>query len=386
MTPPLPWTHSIRALACVTVVVWHAVLTILPEGTTGAWHLPFLGLGTVAREAVLVFVILSAYLLGRHWRGGLNDSSRVWSVFRQYLGRRLWRIVPPFWAAVTITIIVMLAFGLDRPEGSHWDTGLPLTPWRAVANYLMVTDIVGIVPVSHPLWTVPVELHLYLLAPLIVLCVARWRIILVASVLCVAVALSAPWFTAPYFLFSFMTSFWLGARRQDWETPTRRATLRLMAPIAAVSLVLLVVVTAAHALPDGPNKYFVTDALVGPVFVAWLFHRDVSGKTTRVVTLLGHRSMVWLGERSYSIYLIHALILECAWRFGVRPLSLGSPGLELVVLIVAGTPLSLIGGAALYHLVEVPSARRSATFGRRSKPTVPATSTSPTGAAVKESR
>lgn len=365
-TRALPWTHSIRAIACLTVIVWHGVLTILPENATGAQRLYILPLGTAAREAVLAFVILSAYLLGRHWTGGLSNSAGTWATFRPYLGRRLWRIVPPFWAAVSVTVVVMLVFGLNHAQGSHWDTGLPLTPWRTVANYLMITDLVGINPLNHPLWTVPVELHLYLFAPLIVACVARARIVLVAAVLCLAVAFGASWFIAPYFLFAFLTTFWVGARRQQWASESLRDTVRLIAPIAAVSLLLLVVVTGAHALPDGPDKYFVADALVGPLLLGWLFHRDVTGTRTWSIAVLSHRSLIWIGERSYSIYLIHALVLELLWRFAVRPLELSPKELEMLVLIAVGVPLSLAAGVVLYRLVELPSVRRGAAFGRPS--------------------
>ncbi|MFI5429210.1 acyltransferase family protein [Aeromicrobium sp. UC242_57] len=148
--PTLPWMDSIRALACAAVIVWHGFLTIVPVAPTSGQQLVSLPLGAAAREAVVVFVLLSGYLLGRHWRGGFSRDD-LGATFRTYMLRRTWRMVPAYWAALALAVLLMLVFGLDQAQGTHWDTGLPLTGWRVATDFLMISDVLGHVPVSHQL-------------------------------------------------------------------------------------------------------------------------------------------------------------------------------------------------------------------------------------------
>jgi peptidoglycan/LPS O-acetylase OafA/YrhL len=52
------------------------------------------------------------------------------------------------------------------------------------------------------------------------------------------------------------------------------------------------------------------------------------------------------------------------WRFLTRPMDLHPKELHMLVLAVIGALLSVMAAEILYRLVEAPSARRSAAFGR----------------------
>lgn len=349
LAPPLRWTDGVRAIACLLVVWWHALLTVVPGDPTAAQRLLVLPLGGAARASVLVFIVLSGYLLGRHWRPGV----------RRYLVRRSWRLLPTYWAAVTLTVLAMAFLGLRHASGSHWDAGLPFTWSRAVADYLLITDLTGEVPLSHQLWTIPVEFHLYFLAPLIV---ALWRsawLLATAAVGTLALVLILPAYPAPFFLFAFMAAFWLGVRRQAVTSVSRADVARILAPVAAAGLVVGALGFALGTLTQSQGRYFLLDALMAPLVLGGLLWGDVMAPGARSLRWLAIRPLAWIGNRSYSIYLVHGLVLELVWRALVRRLGLPeSPAIGL--LMVLGTIGSLAVGLGLYVMVERPTARRSA--------------------------
>lgn len=371
---------SIRAIACAVVIFWHGFLTIVPSDPSSGQRIVSFPLGVAAREAVITFVVLSGYLLGRHWKGGF-DHTNVGSKFRIYMVRRTWRIVPAFWAGLTAAILAMLLLGLDKPEGTHWDTGLPLTPERVVANYLMVTDVLGQVPLSHQLWTVPVEYHLYLLAPLIILVRRRSLALLLGVAVCLLTVFTLPDYHAPFFIFAFFAAFWAGVERQTHIDGRLAGSVKLLWPIVVLSLLLLAVVAVAQPLPTSTARYFCADALVMPVFLIWLFNSDVTASRGPLVRALGWRPLRWLGQRSYSHYLIHGFVVEVVWRFGVRPLDLPGDTRNIIAMMVAGYALSLVAGVVLYQLVERPTALKASRVGSaRSGRSRHAPSNTPTGA------
>jgi peptidoglycan/LPS O-acetylase OafA/YrhL len=353
---------SVRALACAAVIVWHAFLTVVPQAPSPGQALVALPLGAVAREAVVVFVVLSGYLLGRHWRGGFTRDD-LGTTFRTYMLRRTWRMVPPYWAALVFAAAAILALGLGDPRGTHWDHSLPLTWERFAVDALMISDVVGQVPISHQLWTVPIEFHLYLAAPLIVLLRTRWAALALGSAATVAVAVSMPYFHAPYFVFAFVVAFWVGVRRQSVATRSPWSLAALLAPAAALSVILALVITVWGGLPQSTGRYFVLDAFVAPVFTWWIVVSDVTASRSWLIRLLDLRPLRWLGRLSYSHYLTHAVMIELTWRWVVEPVGWVSDSANIWAMIVLGYALSLVVAVGFYRAIELPSMRISRRIG-----------------------
>lgn len=347
------------------VIMWHAFLTVTPSDPTQGQQRFSLPLGVSARETLVLFVLLSGYLLGRHWPGGFAREA-MWPKFKLYVLRRTWRIVPAFWAAVTLTILAMLFLGLRHPEGTHWDEGLPLTWLRAMANYLMITDFWNQVPLSHPHWTVPMEFHLYLLAPLIVLVRKQW----LAMGLAVLVSLLAVFvlkdYHAPYFPFAFVAAFWAGVKRQSDTGVTLSSSLKVTwpAPVLSIGLMLVIATLGSGVLEPSTRNYFVADTLVGAVALPWMYWTDVADRRTPLVRFLRLRAFRWLGDRSYSIYLVHAVVLELLWRNIVRPLDIVGATPNITVLTPIALVASVLVGVVFFALIERPTARKSARAGR----------------------
>ncbi|GMA86773.1 hypothetical protein GCM10025868_20230 [Angustibacter aerolatus] len=60
---------------------------------------------------------------------------------------------------------------------------------------------------------------------------------------------------------------------------------------------------------------------------------------------------MWLGTRSYSLYLVHAVVIEIVWRVAIRPFGLAEP-LPLVLEVVLGLAAAVGVAAAFHALVE----------------------------------
>jgi peptidoglycan/LPS O-acetylase OafA/YrhL len=337
----------------MAVVLYHALLTAVSGHVGRLEHLFVLVLALSARLGVLAFIILSGYLLGRHWRGGF-DTTGIWRQYRQFMLRRSLRILPPFYTALTLTVLAMAFLGLNHIGHTHWDTGLPFTWQRVVTNYTMVTDVLNQVPLSHQLWTVPLEYHLYLLAPFIVLGRSPRTVGLAGAAAVVALIILDPSFTAPFFVAAYVASFWAGLQRStapvlDVRKAARTATAGLIVTAAITPIAFFdkhLNVTARH--------YIVPEALFAILFLPWLYYRDVAGGNDLAMRIANLKVTRWLGGVSYSLYLIHGLTLELTWRALIAPTVHNHVG-RVVAIMTLGTLLSIAGAALLHRLVERPT-------------------------------
>lgn len=122
------------------------------------------------RQAVIVFFLLSGYLITRSIRSNIVRH-KSFSV-REYATARLARIYPPLIGAILLCLlvwVVLQAFGL--PGGTR-DYGLPgdlylardrfIVTAKGIGDALLMRD--GLLGADGPLWTLSIEFHLYMAA------------------------------------------------------------------------------------------------------------------------------------------------------------------------------------------------------------------------------
>ena len=105
-----PLMDSMRAIAVLLVVSYHVLSGIAPAGS-GAAIRPFsthLGVG------VSIFLVISGFLLYRPFVAARVDGGR-WLPARAFAWRRFLRIVPAYWAALTVTGIFIDSAVFERP-------------------------------------------------------------------------------------------------------------------------------------------------------------------------------------------------------------------------------------------------------------------------------
>jgi peptidoglycan/LPS O-acetylase OafA/YrhL len=109
----------------------------------------------------------------------------------------------------------------------------------------------------------------------------------------------------------------------------------------------LCALAAVHGMAGAVGGALVA-AGAGAIVAGPLVRQWAGGGTGPV---LGSRPLRWLGERSYSLYLLHFLVLA-----ELAPVAHG----RLVVLVALGAPASIAAAALLYQLVERPFMTRPA--------------------------
>jgi peptidoglycan/LPS O-acetylase OafA/YrhL len=83
----------------------------------------------------------------------------------------------------------------------------------------------------------------------------------------------------------------------------------------------------------------------------------LAGARGALGTFCSSRAMVWLGEISYSLYLIHSLVLSVVLQVAHR-LVTAVTFTSAAATAATCVTLSILGGALLYNVVERPMRRR----------------------------
>ncbi len=125
----------LRALAALSVLVYHATVgVVLPFDASVDLNKHFGVVGDVVQGfdlGIYIFFVLSGYLVGRPFIAALRDGRTVPSLGR-YFRNRLLRIVPAFWFAAALTLILLGARA--RPMGRSWPCSASPRPTRPAGS------------------------------------------------------------------------------------------------------------------------------------------------------------------------------------------------------------------------------------------------------------
>ena len=168
---------GIRGLAALFVVVNHIFLRAFPGYPVD--NAPFwAGWFIYGRFAVVVFIVLSGFSLA------LSPARRGWRLgsVSRFAYRRARRVLPPYWAALALSLAV--AWLIVPPPGQ----GLP-TSTSVAANGLLVQNILLAPSPNRSFWSMAVEAQLYIFFPLLLLTVRRFgAVVMVGGVTLIVAA------------------------------------------------------------------------------------------------------------------------------------------------------------------------------------------------------
>ncbi|MCL6457336.1 MAG: acyltransferase, partial [Gorillibacterium sp.] len=174
---------SLRGLAAVSVLLSHIAL-ILPGRTffTDGEHTP-LHLFWAGHEAVILFFLLSGFVLSLPYLNKKPSSYLTFAV------RRVFRIYLPYLVGITVAYMIMSRVSWTRiADLSEWFNGLgaaPLTSKLAIGHLLLIGNFAN-GSYNPVIWSLIHEMRISLLFPLIVYIIInlRLRTSLLISVLC----------------------------------------------------------------------------------------------------------------------------------------------------------------------------------------------------------
>ncbi|TMS55748.1 acyltransferase [Mycobacterium sp. DBP42] len=351
---------GVRAVAAMTVMGTHAAYG------TGLLSQGYLGLMSARLEVgVAIFFVLSGLLLFRPWVRAAATGVDAPSTSR-YARNRFRRIMP----AYVVTVLIVYGIYELRPVQPN-----PGHTWTGLLRNLTLTQIYSdnyFTDYLHQglsqMWSLAVEVVFYAVLPLlaylllVMLCRRRFRPIPLLAGLAALAVVSPLWLVLlhnaewmpvgggtwlPHYLIWFvggMTLAVLGAMG-----------MRVYA-LAALPLALacyLVVSTPIAGLVTSPVLDLSAD-LAKTLFYAVIATLVVAplalGGDGLYARVMGSRPMVWLGEISYEIFLLHVVAMDLVMEFVLGwNVYTGSATVLFIVTLVATVP-----AAWLLHRVTRP--------------------------------
>lgn len=342
-----------RALAALYVLVHHIWLTIWPIGYnrhpgTG----PVQSLTTwlsFGHFSVTVFMVISGFCLGLPIA---RKGASGWHGALSFYLRRARRILPPYYAALVLTVLLTLAL-LHTKTGTLWDVMLPLRPGQAWYSLFLLNDVYGTNQINGVFWSVAVECQIYLLFPLLVLIWLSgnvWWSAATAIALGYIVAVKTQ--HSPYvgLTAQYLAMFALGLtaaylyQNPNWRQKTAKFPWALASCLLFAALAIKMHSTS---LGKASDKFLWFDLVIG-LSAACLIMAGCHGNK-RLNAFLCSKRMLSIGAFSYSLYLIHLPVIQLVWQYAIRPFNL-SDWAQFLVLVLAGTPAA-IGAAWLFYLL-----------------------------------
>ena len=365
----LPLLDGLRGLAALYVVGYHAYCT--SDCSLLGWRHTLPPLLEKALRwllhghlAVVVFIVLSGFclMLPVAQRPDRQLSGGFW----RYLARRARRILPAFFGASLVSL-ACIAFvpGLGQPANVYWDGSLPAFRTDVLLSHLFLVhnfDPALASKINYPHWSVATEWQIYFFLPWLIL--PLWRRAGLAVSVLVTVALSVlPHFFIPQYAdracVHFLGLFELGAAGAVLAASQSRAPWGALAAVTGVPLLLAM--QFRHAVVE--QHWLLMDFLVGIATALLLLYAAKSERPAPLLRFLGSPAVVWLGAISYSLYLIHALVLA-SLHVVTRGFGLNSTA-TLAVMFAAGIPLAVLAAWGFHLLFEKPFlARRAAVIPR----------------------
>jgi peptidoglycan/LPS O-acetylase OafA/YrhL len=333
----LPLLDAMKGLGCIAIVFHHlAVYGPMSDVVRGAFPAAIDGLEIYARLAVQMFFVLAGFLVAAQLAPeGQPSASSATSAVSLIL-KRYRRLVTPFLFAIASAILIT---AIVRPWFVHDSLSAPPSLAQLLAHALLLHDLTGVEALSAGVWYVAIDFQLFILTVLLTAFSARvvptWRWVFP----CLMIALAA-------------ASLWAINRHNQYED---------YAPyfLGAYALGMLSYWSTRNT---SGGIFLVTIAALGSVAL-WLQYRNpivVALTTAIIVAIAGQRGwlalwprpglLTWLGQRSYSIFLIHygfVIGMNALWaRFFPTGVVINAIGMMLAVIISIGA------GAYLYRYVE----------------------------------
>ena len=334
-----PEIDGLRSIAVLAVILYHAKFMI--SGVN-----PFQG-GFVGVD---VFFVISGYLITSILLREMGESRFS---LRGFYERRARRILPAL--LVVMLVSVPFAWHLILPEALNEYAGASLSALGFGSNFWFwleasyAAEPSMLKPLLHT-WTLAVEEQFYILFPLILLALMKWKrhyiagmfvLLLLLSLQVADAAVSSHPDATFYLLHTRMWELLAGALLAKMEVDKGRIShpfLDMVMPALGLFLIMHAIVFFEDTMRH--PSFLTVLPVVGTMLLIWF------GKQGELVSdILSTRLLVGIGLISYSLYLWHYPIFAFA-RIEIGVLTEG--------VKIACIALSFVMAIASYYLIERP--------------------------------
>ncbi|MDW8847240.1 acyltransferase [Erwinia sp. MMLR14_017] len=351
--------EGLRGIASLWVLVGHISLLV-------HCHITLISSPGIGVD---LFILLSGYLMAKNYVE--RQHKEPWqsaSTIKKFWTRRFFRIAPLYYLLLIIALIYGPWFGEMRDTISHFYTGTATESSRysdqSLANiFTHFSFLFGVLPAYGfntvlPDWSIGLEMQFYLLFPFIMLVTMRFgfaaSLIGFMVLCCVGRYVLAEYYEAfemPSMILIKLNMFLSGMLLA--EAVRRKSVLyiafALLGPVASV-------VIGLEAIPLQIAMEVLM--IVGMAAILWQY---VEGSLiARLIALprklLNNRVSTWLGDVSFSVYLLHLLIVipVIALLLTHTNLENKSDLMRFALVSVICLPVTYALASLLYRFVEKP--------------------------------
>jgi peptidoglycan/LPS O-acetylase OafA/YrhL len=360
--PHLAHVEGLRALAACVVFINHAYAQAFHGGDdTPPWYLsPFTYSMVAGHLSVTVFIVISGFCLmlpvvaaDNHLRGEAIGFFR----------RRARRILPPYYGALVLCL-ALIATVIGTPTGTLWDFSQNVSPHAIISHVFLLQDLFATSRINYVFWSIAVEWHIYLVFPLLVACWRRFGAgVTVATALVVGYGLR---FGAdgtrlaranPHYFGMFALGMLAAFLVRGGALVTLRTRI-LWQSVAAASVASVLLLTHHWGWQGAAARFHFIDLPTG-IGAMCVLVLSSQARDSALRRILSFKWLAFVGTFSYSIYLIHAPLLQIVWQYVLRPARLGQTS-TFAALMGPGA-LAIFGAAyAFFRVLEEPFMRPAA--------------------------
>ncbi len=333
--------EGVRGLAVFLVFLVHYATAVVP------WVVPDSPLARLAhdlriigRTGVDLFFVLSGYLI----YGSLMARPQP---FLQFMRRRVQRIYPAF----TAVFLGYVGLSLALPAESRIPAGASAAAVYLLQNFFLLPGMLAVEPLITVAWSLSYEMFFYLAIPLVIaLLNLRARRPAQRVGLCVAVTVAIVGWCAVHdghvrliMFVSGMLLYEARTQRPAWAPRSR----------TALAALLLGILSSLLPLP-GPAGEAIRAALL---FVAFSIpcYTCVARTDDWLPRAFSWTPLRWLGNMSYSYYLLHGLALRAGFTLVAKLLPPAAQGsLFFWSLLPVMFAITLLPTAILFLAIERP--------------------------------
>ena len=306
--------QSLRAFAAINVVIFHILGTAAAYGFTPQYLSIMDGWGA---NGVDVFFVLSGFVM-------LNSQLQKKRPALTFLKFRLMRIVPIYWF---VTSVVVVAFFL-LPSAS-FNNNAPSMAWVIQSLFFLSGAISEKSPVLMVGWTLEWEMLFYLVFGLSLL-FSRWNrsyffIFLVLGIIAIM--------TSNLIMFEFLAGMLIAYIYNNFSFEQKYGLL-----LALVGFVLLLS-SINQVIDTRLSRVFYWGVPSALIVLGVIYAKSYSQSLLQ-----------YLGDASYSIYLIHALAISVFYKASTSLLIVTNYDVLALICLLC----SISCGALLYTFVEKP--------------------------------
>ncbi len=320
-----PNLDVLRSIAVLAVLFCHISHFVLPStDADGIFEI-------VGRLGVILFFVHTSLVLMM----SLERSHSEPHFIARFYVRRIFRIYP------LSMVAVLISYTLHVPSAPWWSAVFqPVSAPNLLANLLLMQNLTRHPPILVPLWSLPLEVQMYVLLPFLFLLVIRpdWRKILFLCWGIAALLALASWLLFQKLnLLAFIPCFLAGVLAFKRSDKTKRLPSWLW-PVLLCGLIATTACAHFYLNQSVPASVLCEWAMALIVGWTWSSFREVESKTAKFTASQ-------IAKYSYGIYLGHTYALYVAFRLLKQTDTMG---------ITLSLLLTVLFAVAAYHLIESP--------------------------------